>query len=415
MKRLLYITVLLPLLLVSCISELLNSPPVIEEIILETEGDFTPGSDIRVTAIVADEDGDQLEYLWETQGGIIAEPNQISTSWELSTLAEPLSYESISLTVSDGKEQVTRTRTIQVIEGLVMSGYTCYTGTTIPVPDVEVSISKFSAVSDKNGYYIIQHLKEGFEQVVATKSGFERFESMVYVDNPRSNYNIAMLSHSETRRITGYVKTIDNFTFDGLKVVLLNPDGSESGLSGLTDQNGYYEIDIVPMGFRDLMVRSEGSQNIFLNDTVIYNYSIFDMEQSFDARIKIKRTIIEDSYMSGIDLWDYNGSTAEGFYVLKKGEKLEMNEFFTVPAEAEKAMLYIDSYVVGGCNLIGRLPSHRVWIMNSEYENIGGLSWGGEGNNFKAEVSWYLSDSPSFLNVYGKAIKLSLEIYEGSS
>ena len=415
MRWISHIAIVLPVFLVSCIGELRNSPPVIESIILDPPENFTPGSDILVSAVVKDRDGDPLEFFWESEGGLIAEPSLASTSWELSTRAEPLSYEHITLTVSDGKELVTRTRTIQVSEGLIMSGYTYFEGTTIPVPGVEVQISKFSALSDENGFYRIQYLKEGNEQVVATKAGFDRYESSVYVDNPKSTFHIYMTSHTETQTISGFVKTIDNLVFEGLKVVMLNPDHSESRLEGYTDNRGYYEIEKVPKGTREFLVRNPGPAGVFLNDSLISSYSVREEQVSYDARIKIKRMIIEDSFMSEIDDWDYQGNTSEGFYVLEKGEKLELREPFTVPADAEKAMLYINSFVIGGCNLVGRLPSHRAWIANRRQENMGGISWGGDGNNFTAEVSWYPSDSPTYMNIYGREIILYLEIYGETS
>jgi hypothetical protein len=411
MKWILYMTVVPLLFLGSCIGNLRNNPPVIESIILDPPDNFTPGSDIHISAVVRDRDGDALEFYWESNGGIISEPAQISTNWELSTLAEPLSYESIKLTVSDGKELVTRTRTIQVSEGLIMSGYTRFAGTTIPVPGVEVQISKFSTVSDDQGYYMIQNLKEGNEMVVATKDGFERFESTVYVDNPKSTFHIPMNSSTETGPVSGFVKTVDDLAFNGLKVVLLNPDGSESELYGYTDMQGYYEIENVPLGYRSLLIRNEATQSVFLNDSVIYQFMVRDQVNSCDARIKIKRKIIDDSYMSEMDEWDYKGSTSEGFYVLEKGEQLELKEPFTIPADAEKAMLYINSFVVGGCDLVGRLPSHRIWIANRYNENMGGISWGGDGSNYRAEVTWYPSDSPTYMKIYGREIKLYLEIF----
>ncbi|MBN1132571.1 MAG: carboxypeptidase regulatory-like domain-containing protein [Bacteroidales bacterium] len=405
-----YILWLFQLCMVSCIGDLMNTPPVIEMITLDPSGNYTPGSEIMVSAVVWDREGDELQFYWESADGIIAEPEQFATTWELSVNTEPLSYETLSLTVSDGREQTVKSRIIQVSEGLIMNGYTWFAGTHIPIPEVEITIGKFSTVSDENGYYFIQHLKEGEELVTAVKEGFDPFEYMVYVDNPVSNYNIFMSSPAGSRRVSGFVRTIDSVTYKGLKVVLLNPDGSESKLSGLTDQDGYYEIETVPFGKRSLMVRNTGSQELFHNDTAIYIFDVGAMQQSYNARIKIRRDVLLDSYLSGMDLWEYDGDTRQGFYVLEKGRRMKLKEFINVPADAEDPLLFINSYVVGGCSLVGTLPSHRVWIVNGDDENIGGISWGGEGNNYKAEVSWFPSDSPTFMNLNGHAIKLCLEL-----
>jgi hypothetical protein len=64
---------------------------------------------------------------------------------------------------------------------------------------------------------------------------------------------------------------------------------------------------------------------------------------------------------------------------------------------------------------VGKLPSHRIWISNVENEYLGGISFGGEGSNFTAEVPWYPSEPPTFLDIYGKLIKFHLEVYEENS
>jgi hypothetical protein len=94
---------------------------------------------------------------------------------------------------------------------------------------------------------------------------------------------------------------------------------------------------------------------------------------------------------------------------------MELKEFISVPADAEGAMFYVDSYVIGGCDLVGKLPSHRVWISNVENEYLGGISFGGEGSNFPAEVAWYPSEPPTFIGLYGKKIKFHLEVFEENS
>jgi len=415
MKAWIYIWIGSLALFGSCERQAGNHRPVIDSILLEPEVNFTPGSDIRVTVLVEDLDQDALEYIWESEGGEILAPLQHSTTWVLDTEAEPLSYESISVTVSDGKSTASETRTIQVSEGLLMTGRATYTRTSIPVPGVEITIGKFSTVSDDNGYYMIENLKEGNTPVRAVKEGFDPFEEVVYVDNPKSVFHIPMTSPTHTGNVTGIVKTIDDVKYEGLKVVLLNNDHTESELIGYTDMYGTFKLEDVPVGQRSLMIQSEGTDSHFLNDSLIYQINMDNSEISYDARIKIKRTIMSDVYLSGKENWEFNGLISDGFYLLGLGQRMDLKEYISIPADAERAMFYLESYVIGGCDLVGRLPSHRVWISNLENEYLGGISWGGEGSNFSAEVSWYPSSPPTFLGIYGKQIKFHLEIYEENS
>jgi hypothetical protein len=350
-------------LLGSCQKHPANHPPVIESIILEPGRNFTPGSDINVTVDVKDNDQDELQFLWESEGGVLSTPDQRSTIWELDTGAEPSSYESITVTVSDGR-------------------------------------------------YLIEHLKEGGALVIAKKQGFDPFEAEVYVDNPKSIFHISMTSPIHTGRVSGIVKTIDDVIYEGLKIVLLNPDESESELCGYTNGDGEFLLENVPVGLRNLMIMSESDESHFLNDSMIYEIDMDNSGISYNARIKIRRTILSDVYLSESDKWDSQGLESDGFYILKKGQHMVLRDFISVPADAEKAMFFMDSYVIGGCNLVGKLPSHRVWVSNEEREYLGGISWGGEGSNYTARVSWFLSDIPTFMDVYGKEIKLHLEIFE---
>lgn len=391
-----------------------NLPPVIISIVIDPDGNFTPGSEIFVFAQVSDSDGDDLTFFWDSKGGRISDPDRASTTWELFTSAEPDSYEDITLTVSDGKESVTVTKTIQVSEGLRMKGYTYYEGTTIPVPGVVLTMGRFSTVSDQKGLYVIDHLKEGYTLVTAQKDGFDLFESMVYVDNPRSIFNVPLNSSTLTGQVTGIIKTNDNIAHEGLKVSLLNPDDTDSELIGYTDENGYYQINDVPLGTRNLLIRNDNPESHFLDDSLIFEVELDEQIINHDARIKIKRTIINDLHLSRQDLWEFEGDVSDGFYLIGKGQKMNLIDYIYIPPDAEKVAFFLNSYIVGGCNMVGNLPSHRVWISNLEGKYLGGISWGGEGANYPAEVSWYPSSTPTFLGINGRQIKLHLEIFKES-
>ena len=384
---------------------------MIEMILLEPADQFIPGTDIELSAVVWDQDGDELEYYWESRNGIVKDPVRPTASWELSLDAEPLSYESITLTVTDGQASVTRSKTIRIEEGLVVEGHTFFQGTAIPVNGVEVTIGKYTTYSDDDGYYAIPHLKEGTALLKGSKAGFDPYESQIEVDNARSTHNIFMTSPSESRRITGTIRTVDSLSFGELKVTLLNPDFSESSLFSYTDPSGGYSITSVPAGNRYLMVSNDAPERHFLNDTLIFGIDTDGNANQFDARIKVRRTLLSDRFLSQSDRWDLEGTLSEGFYQLGKGGHLTLKEFLQVPEDAEKALVYLNSFVIGGCDIEGNVPSHRLWIINRAGANMGGVTWGGYGNNFSANIDWYPSESPNFMDIYGRDIKLRFEVF----
>jgi hypothetical protein len=105
----------------------------------------------------------------------------------------------------------------------------------------------------------------------------------------------------------------------------------------------------------------------------------------------------------------------DGFYLIHKGGRMTKKEYIQIPEDAEKVILSLESFVVGGCDLVGRLPSHRLWIENEEQEMMGGISWGGEGSNYPAQVDWIVADPPTFIRIAGKNVRFSLEVFEENS
>ena len=363
--------------------------------------------------MVTDRDGDALQFKWESHGGHIREPEQPSTVWELSLSSKPLSYESITLTVSDGKGSVARSKSIQLSEGLLLEGYTYFAGTTVPISGVEITVGKFSTLSDEAGFYSVPYLKEGNAMITAYKDEFELFEDLLYVDHAKSTFNIMMESPIRSKQIFGNIRTVDHIAFEGLKVSLLNPDGTESDLYGFTGPSGNFEINGVPLGTRHLMVSNTLPENHFLNDSLIYRIDVDGSNvETFNARIKIKRTVLQDHFLSGSDFWEFEGEMSDGYYLLGKGQHMILKDFIAVPEDAQRALFTLNSFVIGGCDLINDVPSHRVWIVNRENEYMGGVSWGGDGNNYNADVAWYPSESPNFMDIYGRDLKFKLEVFD---
>lgn len=98
-----------------------NNPPVISEIIVDTQPVRT-STQVFLTVIATDKDGDNLTYYWQCSSGKILtggasdidpySPTTNPTKWE--TPSQTGKY-TITCTVSDGKDIVTKSLEINVI------------------------------------------------------------------------------------------------------------------------------------------------------------------------------------------------------------------------------------------------------------------------------------------------------------
>jgi hypothetical protein len=190
----------------------------------------------------------------------------------------------------------------------VLSGYVFYAGTTIPVPDVLLTIGKKTAVSASNGNYIITGITEGNHTLMATRDGFDDFSTSLRIEADINKYDVELTSQGHTSTVRGTITSINLLYGSGplatCEIVVLNPDGSDSNLKAQTLPDGSYQIPAVPLGNRKL--RFIASNHIQAEISVSISNS--------DYRLDVHMQADYDSYIGNSHA---GGKIA---YILKPGD-----------------------------------------------------------------------------------------------
>ncbi|MBE0678715.1 MAG: hypothetical protein IH592_08115 [Bacteroidales bacterium] len=140
-----------------------------------------------------------------------------------------------------------------------IEGSVYFMGTIIAVADVTVQVAGITTHSSEEGYYRLEGIPTGSQTLTAEKTGFVPFSTEVSVQEGGITVLIPMLSPAFASLVHGVIK--GNFSGDpkpGLMVVMLNPDGSDSDIRGVTDAEGNYQLQHVPFGDRTIEVRTPG-------------------------------------------------------------------------------------------------------------------------------------------------------------
>lgn len=135
-----------------------------------------------------------------------------------------------------------------------LKGYAYYSGTTIPISGVQISIQSKSTSTDEEGFYEINNITAGSQTINATREGFDDASSNIDVIPGTMELNIELTSAIFTSKIYGSI--VSKFSNEGVsdcKIVVLNPDGSASQLSAYSSAGGDYEISAVPQGSRTIL------------------------------------------------------------------------------------------------------------------------------------------------------------------
>jgi len=253
MKKVLVLSLVL-FALSTCKKE--NTPPQIEQIVVSPSVNFT--SDLVFFNCVSfDVDGDQLSYSWSANGGsFIGSSSTCSATWKAPDIGGDYT---VKVFVSDGKSTKEKNQYLRVkeIEGAV-SGHVYFSGTTIPISGVTIKIGNLECATDADGKFLIKS-KSGVQIIQATKEGFDDFLKKDFVDNKTTKIDLEMTSSAFTKSVSGTIKNEKGETVSGIKVVIMNPDNTESKIQTISDENGNFRLQSVPQGDRQIVFKRKES------------------------------------------------------------------------------------------------------------------------------------------------------------
>ena len=160
-------------------------------------------------------------------------------------------------------EKVNVVLTMEIIAYGYVEGYAQYSGTTIPVSGVTISVENKVYTTSANGYYKLENLNTGTKTLSATKDGYDKFQTNINIIAGKNNKNVSMTSALYTHNLYGTVKLASSQeSLQNVKVTVLNDDGTESQLQTTTDFSGYYQVPTVPQGQRKIKFQKQNYQII---------------------------------------------------------------------------------------------------------------------------------------------------------
>jgi len=218
------------------------------------------GNVLTLFAHAMDEDQDLLSYLWTCESGMFMEgATSAQTKWKAPVSLSDEVY-SMKVTVSDATESVSMSILIDIgkSETGSISGFVFFSGCTLPISGVTVTVNGKSATTDSGGYFLIDDIPVGETILVASKEDYdtESTEISVSPEDKGEELLVFMTSQKFSAKMFGTITgDLTGAPKPGLIVMVLNPDGSDSNLKSITNSSGYYQLPPVPLGEWTLIVK----------------------------------------------------------------------------------------------------------------------------------------------------------------
>jgi uncharacterized protein (TIGR02145 family) len=216
------------------------------------------GTVFTLNVSAADEDGDLLNYLWNVgEGSFTTTTNSMQVKWKSPTDGAGKTY-SLTVAVSDGKNEATSEFQIQLTEPQTgnLLGHVYFTKFNIPIPEATVTIGDKSTQTDQYGYFPILSIPSGVNTMTISKLDYSTYTSVIEV-TPNSTVNLTgeISSVNHSTKLSGMISDQDGLPLEYAQVVVLNPDGTESKLACTTTATGYFQLWYIPHGERTLLAR----------------------------------------------------------------------------------------------------------------------------------------------------------------
>ena len=403
-----------------------NNPPEIIEVTVFPKN-ATGGTTLIITAQAVDEDSDLLSYLWTCEvGEFIEGSSSAQTKWKAPVSLSDEGY-SIKVSVSDGVESVSMTTLIDIGKAVTgsISGFVYFSGCTIPIAGVTISVNEKSATTDSDGSFFIDGIPVGENSLVATKGDYDTSTKEVTIlENEDAEVIILMTSQRYSTKVYGTI-TGDHTGSPraGLTVMVLNPDSSDSDLKTITSFSGYYQLPSVPLGERTLDVK--------LYDVVVFKADIFlaDTDYPLDIAISEPYEFTDNrdgnrypAFRIGNQTWmienlaylpsvspSSSGSASSPYYYVYGYEDSIVLSAIAKDNYRDYGVLYNWEAAKTACPSGWHLPSDEEWKTLEKY--FGMSSFDADDNNFrnsgrvglklKSTSGWYRNGYDDNSNVNG--------------
>ena len=259
MKRLTSFIVL-PFLFIGCAK---NNPPVISDLVTSPDTRHA-GTEFTLTVTASDEDKDSLSYQWSAaEGAFTSATNLAEVKWKSPADGAGKNCQ-IEVAVSDGENNVSREIRLLLVESELgcVKGNIYFTWFNIPVTGAKVAIGNRTAITDENGYFFIADVVSGMNVLSAEKQDYTDYASVIkIVAGDTLEVMGEMMSVTHSTKLSGLVTDQDGQSVENARVVVLNPDGTESKLISVTDVGGNYKLWNIPHGERTLEITKETIEN----------------------------------------------------------------------------------------------------------------------------------------------------------
>ncbi len=157
-----------------------------------------------------------------------------------------------------------------------LKGYAFFTGTSIPISGVLITVHTKNTSTDGEGFYKINDIPCGNQTLTATREGYDDISTNIELDSSSRTFNIDITSSIYTHTLSGNISSKSTgLGIDKCKIAVLNPDASESQLFSYTSSGGYYQIPNVPEGDRTILLSEKCYFEIQL--------TIADSDYQYDA------------------------------------------------------------------------------------------------------------------------------------
>jgi len=293
----------LALTIVSCKKEEnKNNSPVIESISISPDN-ITPGTSVQLNCIVTDKDGDIINYNWLPEIGEVSNPNSQSTTWMIPSSTSTNKTFKIELTVSDGFSTSTKTGSLRIKNGIRVKGNIYFKYTKIPVVGATVTIGEFTSKTDDLGYYEILNIANNTHDIKVSKDGFENELLSEIISNSNNTFDFYLHSDEFTKSLYGIAQASDGLPIPEMEISVLNPDGTNSELTTMTNNTGEYQIDNIPIGDRIILVVDKNDDLRAYLDEIQYEITLGSTNYSLNPEILVLRTISVD--VLNTSAWSY--------------------------------------------------------------------------------------------------------------